>query len=61
MGGASLFAFLKTIQSGGRRQQARNILRGRADRQSATSRFSSLIKHDLFGKPLHTFPDHALM
>jgi hypothetical protein len=25
-----------------------------------TSRFSSLNKHDLFGKPLHTFPDHAL-
>ncbi len=22
--------------------------------------FSSLIEHDLFGKPLHTFPDHAL-
>jgi hypothetical protein len=20
----------------------------------------SLIEHDLFGKPLHTFPDHAL-
>jgi hypothetical protein len=25
-----------------------------------SSRFSSLIEHDLFGKPLHTFPDHAL-
>jgi len=23
------------------------------------SRFSLLIEHDLFGKPLHTFPDHA--
>src|ERR1700741_1304472 len=22
---------------------------------------SSLIEHDLFGKPLHTFPDHALV
>jgi hypothetical protein len=22
--------------------------------------FSSLIEHDLFGKPLHAFPDHAL-
>jgi hypothetical protein len=26
----------------------------------SSSRFSSLIGHDLFGKPLHTFPDHAL-
>jgi hypothetical protein len=25
----------------------------------SSSRFSSLIEHDLFGKPLHTFPDHA--
>ena len=25
-----------------------------------SSRFRSLIEHDLFGKPLHTFPDHAL-
>src|SRR5579871_40532 len=25
-----------------------------------SSRFSSLFGHDLFGKPLHTFPDHAL-
>jgi ATP-binding cassette, subfamily B, beta-glucan exporter len=24
------------------------------------SRFSFLLAHDLFGKPLHTFPDHAL-
>src|SRR5262245_61277489 len=24
------------------------------------SRFSSLFEHDLFGKPLHTFPDCAL-
>jgi hypothetical protein len=24
------------------------------------SRFSLLFAHDLFGKPLHTFPDHAL-
>jgi hypothetical protein len=24
------------------------------------SRFSFLFGHDLFGKPLHTFPDHAL-
>src|SRR5215472_6643456 len=26
----------------------------------SSSRFSSLSRHDLFGKPLHTFPDHAL-
>src|SRR3954464_4165146 len=25
----------------------------------SSSRFSSLFEHDLFGKPLHTFPDHA--
>jgi hypothetical protein len=24
------------------------------------NRFSLLFAHDLFGKPLHTFPDHAL-
>jgi hypothetical protein len=24
-----------------------------------TSRFSQLVAHDLSGKPLHTFPDHA--
>src|SRR5947209_12798036 len=24
------------------------------------SRFSLLLAHDLFGKPLYTFPDHAL-
>jgi len=24
------------------------------------SRVSSVFVHDLFGKPLHTFPDHAL-
>jgi len=27
----------------------------------SSSRFSSLFEHDLFGKPLHTFPDHALL
>src|SRR6516162_1488020 len=27
----------------------------------SSSRFSSLLEHDLFGKPLHTFPDHALV
>src|SRR6185312_1932773 len=26
----------------------------------SSSRFSCLFAHDLFGKPLHTFPDHAL-
>jgi hypothetical protein len=25
----------------------------------SVSRFSFLFAHDLFGKPLHTFPDHA--
>jgi hypothetical protein len=24
------------------------------------SRFRGCFAHDLFGKPLHTFPDHAL-
>jgi hypothetical protein len=27
----------------------------------SSSRFGSLIEHDLFGKPLYTFPDHALL
>jgi hypothetical protein len=27
---------------------------------NSPSRFSSLVEHDLFGKPLHTFADHAL-
>src|SRR5579872_2402178 len=26
----------------------------------SSSLFNSLFEHDLFGKPLHTFPDHAL-
>jgi sugar phosphate isomerase/epimerase len=30
-------------------------------RDESTSRISSLFAHDLIGKPLHTFPDHALM
>jgi hypothetical protein len=29
-------------------------------RNGTPFRASSLIEHDLFGKPLHTFPDHAL-
>jgi len=27
----------------------------------SSSHFSPLIEHDFFGKPLHTFPDHALV
>src|ERR1700741_2282131 len=27
----------------------------------SSSRFRLLFEHDLFGKPLHTFPDHALV
>jgi hypothetical protein len=33
--------------------------KARWDLVESPSRFSSLIEHDLFGKPLHTFPDHA--
>src|SRR5215470_8700466 len=29
-------------------------------RDESSSRFRLLFEHDLFGKPLHTFPDHAL-
>src|SRR5215475_1851201 len=32
----------------------------RWDWVESPSRFRFLIEHDLFGKPLHTFPDHAL-
>jgi hypothetical protein len=37
--------------------------RGRArwDEVGSPSRSSSLFEHDLFGKPLRTFPDHALV
>ena len=31
----------------------------RRDWTASSSRFISLSAHDLFGKPLHTFPDHA--
>ncbi|WP_456660842.1 hypothetical protein [Bradyrhizobium sp. JR3.5] len=34
--------------------------KARSDWVESPSRFSSLFEHDLFGKPLHTFPDHAL-
>src|SRR6478752_2122980 len=34
--------------------------KARRDWVESSSRFSSLFEHDLFGKPLHTFPDHAL-
>jgi hypothetical protein len=34
--------------------------KARRDWDESPSRFSSLFAHDLFGKPLHTFPDHAL-
>jgi hypothetical protein len=35
-------------------------LKARWDSVESRSRFRSLIEHDLFGKPPHTFPDHAL-
>jgi len=34
--------------------------KARRDQVESSSRFRSLIERDLFGKPLHTFPDHAL-
>src|SRR5215471_9898794 len=34
--------------------------KARWDLVETPSRFSSVIEHDLFGKPLHTFPEHAL-
>jgi hypothetical protein len=30
-------------------------------RDESASRFRLLFEHDLFGKPLRTFPDHALV
>jgi hypothetical protein len=32
----------------------------RGPKRDGSSRFSLLFEHDLFGKPLRTFPDHAL-
>nr|GAJ35876.1 hypothetical protein BDOA9_0150860 [Bradyrhizobium sp. DOA9] len=34
--------------------------KARCDEDESSSRFRLLFEHDLFGKPLHTFPDHAL-
>src|SRR4029453_13591249 len=34
--------------------------KARGDWDESSSRFRLLFEHDLFGKPLHTFPDHAL-
>jgi hypothetical protein len=31
-----------------------------AQKRDASSRFDLLFAHDVFGKPLHSFPDHAL-
>src|ERR1700758_4613917 len=39
---------------------SRKPAKARWDWVESSSRFRSLIEHDLFGKPLHTFPDHAL-
>src|SRR5262249_24422939 len=36
------------------------LTRAREDRVELLSRSSSLFEHDLFGKPVSTFPDHAL-
>jgi hypothetical protein len=33
----------------------------RRDEDESSSRFRLLFEHDLFGKPLRTFSDHALM
>src|SRR5207344_2200549 len=33
--------------------------KARRDWLKSSSRFNFLSEHDLFGKPLHTFPDHA--
>ena len=34
--------------------------KARCDEDESSSRFRPLFKHDLFGKPLRSFPDHAL-
>src|SRR6478752_6506592 len=34
--------------------------KARCDQGETSSRFRLLFAHDLFGKPLRTFPDHAL-
>src|SRR5262245_6778148 len=34
--------------------------RARSFEVESTSRSGSLVEHDLFGKPVSTFPDHAL-
>src|SRR5262245_3129017 len=39
---------------------ARPLLKRNEFGLNRPSRFSSLFEHDLFGKPLHTFPDRAL-
>jgi len=38
----------------------RHFAKARWREAESPSRFSLLFAHDLFGKPLHTFPDHAL-
>ncbi|SPP97561.1 Fumarate hydratase class II (modular protein) [Bradyrhizobium vignae] len=38
----------------------RSDTKARWDQDESPSRFRLLFEHDLFGKPLHTFPDHAL-
>jgi hypothetical protein len=39
----------------------RGCVRVRCGPKRYDSRFGLLFEHDVFGKPLHTFPDHALM
>src|SRR5579871_3256545 len=38
-----------------------NLSKARWFEDESSSRFSFLFAHDLIGKPLHTFPDHALV
>src|ERR1700758_5310213 len=40
---------------------SRKPAKARWDWVESASRFRFLIEHDLFGKPLYTFPDHALI
>jgi len=50
-------AFKTTIRQAG----LLTVVRARWDEVEPPSRSRFLIEHDLFGKPLHTFPDHALV
>jgi len=56
-----------SVRARGKKQEAaactaasQNFFDARARWGESPSRSRFLIEHDLFGKPLHTFPDHAL-